>query len=81
MWPGEIYYASSVELSAWFFPLLSPVETALFVTGHPTSLQLTGEMAIIQLLGYGCQAFLYLLFCGVTDVVFLCLKATVKRAG
>lgn len=57
------------------------METALFVTGHPTSLQLTGEMAIIQLLGYGCQAFLYLLFCGVTDVILLCLKATVKRAG
>lgn len=58
-----------------------PLETALFVTGHPTSLWLTREMTVIQVLGYGCGAFLSLLFRGTTDVTLPCLKAVVKRAG
>jgi len=61
-----MYYTFSVELSASFFffflPLLFPVETALFIRGHPTSLQLTWETAVIQLLWYGCWAFFSLSF-------------------
>lgn len=74
------YYAFPVELSAFPRPQF-PLGAALFVTGHPTSLWLTREMTIIQVLGYGCRAFLSLLFRGVTDVTLPCLKAVVKRAG
>lgn len=77
LWPGEIYYAFSVELSAFFFPfLLFPVETALFVTGHPTSLKLTREVAIFQLLVYGWQAFLSLLFCGIGWCYFALVESS-----
>lgn len=64
------YCSFPVELSAFPRPQF-PLETALFVTGHPTSLWLTREMTVIQVLGYGCGAFLSLLFRG--TLMLLCL--------
>lgn len=51
----------------------------MFVTGHPTSLQLTGEMAIIAPLAVSLSALLSpdVLWQGVA----LFCKAAVKRAG
>lgn len=53
------------------FFLLFPVETASFVTGHPASLQLAGEMPVIRLLGYGCWASLCC--CSLAWLMLLCL--------
>lgn len=64
------YYAFPVELSAFSRPQF-PLEAALFVTGHATSLWLTREMTVIQVLGYGCRALLSLLLCGM--MMLLCL--------
>lgn len=64
------YCPFPLELSAFPRPQF-PLETALFVTGHPTSLWLTREMTVIQVLGMDVELFSHC--CFTAWLILLCL--------